>query len=106
MRLRRIKSCNDFIKGIEIMAKGSPELLSAENVCRVLLNRGLISKAQKDEIFKNKNSLQGKLEKLQMIKGASKGASSSVMAPVTIIDSSDPCRGLGGGVQEDRSPDA
>jgi general secretion pathway protein E len=69
------------------MAKGSPELLSAENVCRVLLNRGLISKAQKDEIFKNKNSLQGKLEKLQMIKGASKGASSSVMAPVTIIDS-------------------
>jgi general secretion pathway protein E len=86
MRLRRIKSCNDFIKGMEIMTKGSPEPLSAENVCRVLLNRGLISREQREEIFKKKDMLQGKLEKLQMIKGASKGTSSSVMNPVTIID--------------------
>jgi general secretion pathway protein E len=60
--------------------------LSAENVCRILLNRGLISKEQKDEIFKKKNTLQRKLERLQMIKGASKGTSSSVSSPVTIID--------------------
>jgi general secretion pathway protein E len=74
-----------WIKGIEIMTKGSPEPLSAENVCRVLLSRGLISQAQGDEIFKKKDSLQGKLEKLQMIKGA-KGSSSSVVTPVTIVD--------------------
>ncbi len=68
------------------MTKGSPAPLSAENVCRILLKRGLLSKEQRDEIFKKKNALQGKLEKLQMIKGASKGTSSSVMNPVTIID--------------------
>lgn len=68
------------------MTKGSPTSLSAENVCRVLLKRGLISKEQRDEIFKKKNTLQMKLEKLQMIKGASKGSSSSVSNPVTIID--------------------
>ena len=68
------------------MTKGSPAPLSAENVCRILLSRGLISKEQRDEIFKKKNTLQRKLEKLQMIKGASKGSSLSVINPVTIID--------------------
>jgi general secretion pathway protein E len=68
------------------MTKGSPTPLSAENVCRILLTRGLISRQQKDEIFKKKNALQMKLEKLQMIKGASKSTSLSASSPVTIID--------------------
>lgn len=68
------------------MTKGSPTSLSAENVCRILVNRGLISKEQRDEVFKKKNTLQKKLEKLQMIKGASKSSSSSVINAVTIID--------------------
>ncbi|MBW2312472.1 MAG: Flp pilus assembly complex ATPase component TadA, partial [Deltaproteobacteria bacterium] len=68
------------------MTKGSPPSLSAENVCRILLKRGFLSKEQKDEIFEKKDTLQKKLEKLHMIKGASKGSSSSVVNPVTIID--------------------
>jgi general secretion pathway protein E len=68
------------------MTKGLPTSLSAENVCRILLKRGLLSKEQRDEIFKKKDTLQKKLEKLQMIKGASKSFSSSVVNPVTIID--------------------
>jgi len=68
------------------MTKGSPPSLSAENVCRILLKRGLLSTEQKDEIFKKKDALRKKLEKLHMIKGASRGSSSSVVNPVTIID--------------------
>jgi general secretion pathway protein E len=68
------------------MTRGTPTSLSAENVCRVLLKRGLLSKEQRDEVFKKKDTLQRKLEKLQMIKGASKSSSSSVVTPVTIID--------------------
>jgi len=68
------------------MTKGSPAPLSAENVCRILVRRGIISKEQKEEIIKKERTLQNKLEKLQVLKGASKGTSSSVSSPVTIID--------------------
>jgi general secretion pathway protein E len=68
------------------MTQGSPAPFSAENVCRILFNRGLISKEQKDEILRKKDTLQKKLERLQVLKGASKGTSSGVSSPVTIID--------------------
>ena len=60
--------------------------LSAKNVCRILLRKGLITKAQVAEIFKKKDSLKKRLEQLQMIRDASGGSSSRVLNPVTIID--------------------
>jgi general secretion pathway protein E len=68
------------------MTKGSSNKLSPENVCRILLKRGLISKDQREEIFRKKNTLQKKLEQLQVIKGASESSPSRTLSPVTIID--------------------
>jgi general secretion pathway protein E len=68
------------------MTKGAPAALSVENVCRILVKKGLIFKEQTDQIIRKKDTLQKKLERLQVIKGASKGSSSSVSSPVTIID--------------------
>jgi len=68
------------------MAKDSNSPLSAEDVCRILLKRGLISKAQKEEIFKKKDTLQKKLEKLQVIRDASGSSSSRTINPITVID--------------------
>jgi len=68
------------------MTKDSIAPLSAENVCQVLLKRGLISKEQRQEVFNKKDTLQKKLEKLQVIKNASGGSSSKVINPVTITD--------------------
>jgi general secretion pathway protein E len=60
--------------------------MSAENVCRILLKKGLISKEQRQEIFKKKDTLKKKLEKLQVIKDASGGSSSRIISPVNITD--------------------
>lgn len=68
------------------MAKDFTSPLSAQRVCSILLKRGLISKEQKEEIFKKKDALRQKLEKLQMIRDASGGSSSRIMNPITIID--------------------
>jgi len=68
------------------MTKNSISPLSAENVCRILLKKGLISKEQRQEIFKKKDTLQKKLEKLQVIKDASGGSSSRIISPVNITD--------------------
>jgi len=68
------------------MTKNTRSLLSAENVCRIFLKKGLISKEQRQEIFNQKDTLQKKLEKLQVIKDASGGSSSRIINPVTIID--------------------
>lgn len=68
------------------MKKHSTSPLSVENVCHILLKRGLISKEQKEEIFKKKDTFRQKLEKLQVIKDASGGPSSRIINPVTIID--------------------
>jgi len=68
------------------MTKNTRSLLSAENVCRIFLKKGLISKEQRQEIFNKKDTLQKKLEKLQVIKDASGGSSSIIINPVTIID--------------------
>ena len=68
------------------MTKDSTSPLSAEKVCSILLKKGLISKEQKEEIFKKKDTLRQKLEKLQMIRDASGGPSSRIINPITIID--------------------
>ena len=68
------------------MTKDSTSPLSTEKVCSILLKKGLISKEQKEEIFKKKDTLRQKLEKLQMIRDASGGPSSRIINPITIID--------------------
>ncbi|HUT72552.1 MAG TPA: GspE/PulE family protein [Desulfatiglandales bacterium] len=68
------------------MKKDSTFPLSADYVCRILVNRGLISNEQKEEIFQKKDSLQKKLEKLQIIRDASGGSSSQITNPTTIVD--------------------
>jgi general secretion pathway protein E len=68
------------------MTKGSSSPLSAENVCRILLDKGVISMEQKEEIFKKKNTLQKKLEQLQLIRGASGSSYSKITNPITIVD--------------------
>jgi len=60
--------------------------LSAENVCGILLKKGLISDKQRKDILKRENSLRGKLEKLRSSKGVSDSFFSRVINPVTIID--------------------
>ena len=68
------------------MKKESTFPLSPDYVCRILVNRGLVSKEQKEEIFQKKDSLQKKLEKLQIIRDASGGSSSKITNPTTIVD--------------------
>ena len=68
------------------MTKNPIAPLSAENVCRILLKKGLISKDQRQEIFNKKDILQKKLEKLHVIKNASRGSSSRIINFVGIID--------------------
>ncbi len=68
------------------MKKDPISPISAKNVCRTLLKRGLISKEQTEDIFKKKDTLRQKLEKLQMLRDASGGPSSRIINPITIID--------------------
>ena len=68
------------------MKKKSTSPLSAENICNILVNKNLISKKQREEILKKKDILLKKLEKVQIIKGASTGSSTETVHPVTIID--------------------
>jgi len=68
------------------MKKDPTSPVSAKNVCRALLKRGLISKEQTEDIFKKKDTLRQKLEKLQMLRDASGGPSSRIINPITIID--------------------
>ncbi|MEE8300571.1 MAG: ATPase, T2SS/T4P/T4SS family, partial [Desulfatiglandales bacterium] len=68
------------------MTKDSTSPISAKNVCRTLLKKGLISKVQAGDIFKKKDTLRQKLEKLQVIRDASGGSSSKIINPITIID--------------------
>jgi general secretion pathway protein E len=74
------------IKRTQVMKKDSTFPLSPDYVCRSLVNRGLISKEQKEEIFQKKDGLQKKLEKLQIIRDASGGSSSKITNPTTIVD--------------------
>ncbi len=66
------------------MDSNSP--LSAKNVCRALIKKGLISKEQAGDVIKNKDTLKNKLEQLQVIRDASGSHSSRIINPVTIID--------------------
>ncbi|MDY7035692.1 MAG: GspE/PulE family protein [Thermodesulfobacteriota bacterium] len=57
---------------------------SDENVLRVLLKSGLISKGQEKEIFNKKRDIKMRLERFRAIKHASTG--SRIINPITIVD--------------------
>jgi len=68
------------------MKKDSKFPLSPDNVCRILVSRGIISKEQEEDIFRKKDGLQKKLEELQIIRDASGSSSSKITNPTTIVD--------------------
>ena len=68
------------------MKKRSTSPLLPEDVCRILFEQGLISKGQRQGIFRKKDILQKKLEKLRIIRHASGGSSSRITNPITIVD--------------------
>ena len=74
------------IRRKHVMKKDSAFPLSPDYVCRSLVNQGLISEEQREEIFQKKDGLQKKLEKLQIIRDASGGSSSKITNPTTIVD--------------------
>ncbi len=62
------------------MQKQKDNKLSAQNVCRILLKKGVLSRTQAEEILNKKDRIQQKLEK----KNAA--SHSRIKSPVTIID--------------------
>ncbi|MDY6970905.1 MAG: GspE/PulE family protein [Thermodesulfobacteriota bacterium] len=59
---------------------------SPESVCQTLLNTGLISVEQKQEILRKKGGLQKKLERLRAMPRVSTSSRARILSPVTIID--------------------
>ncbi|MBM3302511.1 MAG: hypothetical protein FJY85_21475, partial [Deltaproteobacteria bacterium] len=59
---------------------------SPENVCKVLLEQGLLSESQKKEIMAKKDRLLNKLEQLRAMKQSASASKSRLRNPVTIID--------------------
>ena len=68
------------------MPKNSENLFSPEKVCGILLNYGLISHEQAQEIFKKKEGIKTKLEKLRAMRHASGSTRSRIINPITIVD--------------------
>jgi general secretion pathway protein E len=64
----------------------SSDKFSAEVVCDILLNFGLISENQKKAILVKKEPLKRKMEKIRAMKISSSSSKSSVVNPVTVID--------------------
>jgi len=59
---------------------------SPENVCGILLKYGLLSEAHKQEIFKKKENIKRKLEKLRAMRHASASSKGRIINPITIVD--------------------
>lgn len=68
------------------MSNNHNDPFSAENVCGVLLQYGLISAARKQEIFLKKGQFKRKLERIQFMRDTSSSAKAGITAPITIID--------------------
>jgi general secretion pathway protein E len=68
------------------MARNDENPLSPHNVCQVLLNRGLISPEQKQEILRKKAGLQRKLTGLGTMRQSSASSKAVGQSPVTIMD--------------------
>ncbi|MFC1868470.1 GspE/PulE family protein [Thermodesulfobacteriota bacterium] len=59
---------------------------SDDNVCRILLKKGLISEVQNREILVKKNQIRSKLEQIRAMRSASGSSKSRIGNPVTIVD--------------------
>ena len=68
------------------MPGSSENTISPQNVCRILLDQGLISEAQKEEILKKREGLQRKLEFLAATGRSSGKTCAREAGPVTIVD--------------------
>ncbi len=67
--------------------KKSPEKpFAAENVLMILLDQGIITAAQKEDIIKKKGVLSRKLERARAMRQASGTAKGRKLTPITIID--------------------
>ncbi len=66
---------------------GAPQKnFTDENICKILLNRGLLSEEQKQEIMVKRNRVRHKLEKIREMRSSSSGSKVRMANPVTIID--------------------
>ena len=68
------------------MPKNTESAFSPENVCRILLKKGLISEEQRKEILRKKGTVQKKLERLRAVRQAPSSNKAWAQNPVTIID--------------------
>ena len=66
--------------------KNDKKAANADNICRILVESGLITVRQKREILNQKNDLQRKLERLRAMRSTSHASKSRILGPVTIID--------------------
>ena len=68
------------------MTRNDENNLSAENVCRVLLDLGLLSGERQKEILSKREVIRRKLEKSRAMRQASAPSKGQVLNPITIID--------------------
>jgi len=69
------------------MPSPTPEnVFSPENVCQVLMRFRLISEAQREEIFKKKDEIGRKIEKIRAMRQGAPPSKGRISSPVTIVD--------------------
>jgi len=68
------------------MAKASEIAFTDNNICNILLDAGLISGEQKQEVLIKKNRIKSKLEQMQAQRGVSGESKGRIGNPVTIVD--------------------
>ena len=68
------------------MPRNSENAFSPENVCQVLLVRGLISKEQRKEVLRKKGTVQRKLERLRAVRQPPSSSKAWTQSPISIID--------------------
>jgi general secretion pathway protein E len=61
-------------------------VFTPEGVCQILLKYRLINEGQKEEVFRKKNEIQRKLEKIRAMGRASTSSKGRLTNPVTIVD--------------------
>lgn len=59
---------------------------SDDNICRILLSTGLLSKEQNKQILVKKNQIKSKLEQIRAMRSSSSGSKLKSMTPITIVD--------------------
>jgi len=68
------------------MTRNYEKELSAERICRILRDRGLLSEGREKEILTRKEAIRRKLEKTRGMQAPSPSAKSPLPSPVTVVD--------------------